>query len=171
MWFFSYHSGSGTFLVLVLYPREATCWQTPSYSHRACWEGFQNKLDLLDLGHDTGTENLLHSPAVVMVCFECRNTSPVYSASITSLLCVAFLQRDWISPPAKEMTYVSAFCLHLEREIHSCVCRNVEAVVHEAGPDTLTLRCKLFINSILMANFLCYKLTKEQDPNFWNLYA
>lgn len=56
------------------------------------------------------------------------------------------------------MTYVSAFCLHLERQIHSCVCRNAEAVVHEAGTDTLTLRCKLLINSILIANLLCYKL-------------
>lgn len=62
-----------------------------------------------------GTVNLLHSLAVVMACFDCRNISPVCSALITSLLCVDFLQRDWISPPAKEVTYVSAFCLHLER--------------------------------------------------------
>ena len=111
---FHRHSGSGTSLVLVLQPREAMFWQAPSYLHRACWEGFQNKLDLLDLGHGMGTENLLHSPAVVTVCFGCQNISPVYSALITSLLCAGFLQRDWISPPAKEVTYVSAFCLRLE---------------------------------------------------------
>lgn len=122
-WSFNCHSGSGTSLGPALYPREAMCWQAPSYLHRACWEGFQNKLDLLGLGHDMGTENLLHSPAVVMACFDCQDISPVYSALITSLLCADFLQRDWISPPAKEVTYVSAFCLHLER--HRAVCTKV----------------------------------------------
>lgn len=94
--------------------QEGLCAEKLPLTCTACWEGFQNKLDLLALGHDKGTENSLHSPAVVMVCFDCRNISPVYSALITSLLCAAFLQRDWISPPAKEVTYVSAFCLHLE---------------------------------------------------------
>lgn len=61
-----------------------------------------------------GTENLMHSPAVVIACFDCSNTSPVCSALITSLLYVDFLQKDWISPPAKEVTYVNAFCMHLE---------------------------------------------------------
>lgn len=52
-----------------------------------------------------------------------------------------------------------------DTQLHN-VCRNAEAVVHEAGPNTLILRCKLLINIILVANVLCCKLTKEQDLNF-----
>lgn len=100
------------------------------------------------------TENLLHSPAVVIACFGCQSISPVYNALITSLLCVDFLQRDWISPPAKEVTYVSAFCLHLERYKHVYESRNAETVLHKAGPDNLTFNCEFLTNSILVSQLV-----------------
>lgn len=51
-----------------------------------------------------------------------------------------------------------------DAQLHS-VCRNAEAVVQEAGPDTLEVQVA-HKHYFIVANMLSCKLTKVQDLNF-----